>query len=160
MERTSPTRSGATARHRSAKIEFHVFNLNERGSHGEDYSGRTGFGKADNPSARDRRGGSGGAAQGGAAGATVGAAGAISALRSVNGSMFGRASLGARVDSAGARHTDHGGRVRAAVSQESGGEERRQRCRGRVYGDAATEHALRDGQERRAAGATVLAPRT
>src|SRR6266566_3094331 len=43
--------------------------------------------------------------------------------------------------------------------RSSGGEERCQRCRGRVYGDAATEHALRDEQERRAAGATVLAPR-
>src|SRR6266496_5548192 len=102
MERTSPTRSGGTARHRSAKIEFRVFNLNERGSHGQDYSGRPRFGKADNPSARDRCGGSGGAAQGGAAGAAVGAAGAVSALRSRDGSVFGRASLGARVDAAGA----------------------------------------------------------
>src|SRR5437763_963711 len=83
----------------------------------------------------------GGAAQGGAAGA---AAGAISALRSGDGSVFGRASLGARVDPAGARPANHGGRVRTAVSQESGGEERRQRCRGGVYSDAATEHALRD----------------
>src|SRR5438045_8421582 len=89
MERTSPTRSGGTARHRSAKIEFHVFNLNERGSHGQDYSGRTRFGKADNPSACDRRGGSGGAAQGGAAGAGVGAAGAVSAMRSGDGSLLG-----------------------------------------------------------------------
>src|SRR5438874_7565158 len=53
MERTSATRSGGTARHRSAKIEFLVFNLNERASHGQDYSGRPRFGKADNPSARD-----------------------------------------------------------------------------------------------------------
>src|SRR5438045_7140432 len=109
MERTSPTRGGGTARHRSAKIEFRVFNLNERGSHGQDYSGRTGFGKTDHPSARDRRGGPSGAAQGGAAGAAVGAAGAVSALCSGDGSMFGGASLGARVDAAGARHTDHGG---------------------------------------------------
>src|SRR5437763_14160463 len=55
MERTSPTRSGRAARHRSAKIEFRVFNLNERGSHGQDYSDRTRFCKADHPSARDRR---------------------------------------------------------------------------------------------------------
>src|SRR5437764_2699266 len=55
MERTSPTRSGGTARHRSAKIEFLVFNLNERGSHGQDYSGRPRFGKADNPGARAGR---------------------------------------------------------------------------------------------------------
>src|SRR5437016_7985280 len=102
MERTSPTRSGGTARQRSAKIEFRVFNLNERGSHGQDYSGRTRFGKADNPSARDRRGGSGGVAQSGAAGTAAGVAGAVSALCSGDGSLFGCASLGTRVDAAGA----------------------------------------------------------
>src|SRR2546429_5092859 len=95
MERTSPTRSGGTARHRSAKIEFRVFNLNERGSHGQDYSGRTRFGKADNPSARDRRSGSSGAAQGGAAGAAVGAAGAVSARGGGGGSGVWGAATGA-----------------------------------------------------------------
>src|SRR5258705_10893732 len=92
MERTSPTRSGGTARHRSAKIEFRVFNLNERGSHGQDYSGRTGFGKADHPSARDRRNRPGGAAQGGAAGAAVGAGGANFPRRGGEGSVVVRAS--------------------------------------------------------------------
>src|SRR5207237_119521 len=98
-------------------------------------------------SARDRRNRPGGAAQGGAAGTAAGVAGAVSALRSGDGSLFGCASLGARVDAAGARRADHGGRVRTAVSQEPGGEERRQRCGGGVYGDAATEHALRDEEE-------------
>src|SRR2546425_13040172 len=96
MERTSPTRSGGTARHRSAKIEFRVFNLNERGSHGQDYSGRPRFGKADNPSARDRRKRPGGAAQGGAAGGGGGGAGANFALRRGGGRPFGGASPGAR----------------------------------------------------------------
>ena len=41
-----------------------------------------------------------------------------------NGSLLGGASLGARALQAWARAADHGGGVRAAVSQEPGGEER------------------------------------
>src|SRR5713101_6960617 len=91
MEGTSPTQGGIEV----PRLKFH-HQSDERGSHGQDYSGWPGFGKADYPSARNRRGRAGGAAQGGAAGAVAGAAGPIAALCGGDGSVLGGASLGAR----------------------------------------------------------------
>src|SRR6059036_3871256 len=113
MEGTSPPQGGIEV----PRLKFD-HQSDERGSHGQDYSGWPGFGKADYPSARDRRGRARGAAQGGAAGAVAGVAGAIAALRGGDGSVLRCASLGARVQATWARAAAHGGGVRAAVSQE------------------------------------------
>src|SRR5881628_3464144 len=72
MEGTSPTQDGIGV----PRLKFH-HQSDERGSHGQDYSGWPGFGKADYPSAWGRRGRARGATQGGAAGAVASAAGPI-----------------------------------------------------------------------------------
>src|SRR5438445_13010523 len=114
MEGTSPTQEGIEV----PRLKFH-HQSDERGSHGQDYSGWAGFGKADYPSACDRRGRARGVAQGGMTGAAVGAIGAVSTLCGGDGSVLVDASLGARVQVARARAANHGGGVRAAVSEES-----------------------------------------
>src|SRR6058998_1532332 len=106
MEGTSPTQDGIGV----PRLKFD-HQSDERGSHGQDYSGWPRFGKADYPSAWGRRGRARGAAQGGAAGAVVGAPGPVAALRDGDGSVLGGASLGARAKEARARAADHAGGV-------------------------------------------------
>jgi hypothetical protein len=84
MEGTSPAQDGIEV----PRLKFD-YRSDERGSHGQDYSGWPGLGKADYPSARDRCGRARGAAQGGAAGAVAGAAGPIAALCGGDGSGLG-----------------------------------------------------------------------
>src|SRR5204862_4394885 len=110
MEGTSPAQGGIEV----PRLKFD-HQADERGSHGQDYSGWPGFGKADYPSARDRCDRARGAAQGGAAGAIAGATGPIAALRRRNGSVLGFASFGSRGQTVRTRSADHGGGYWSAV---------------------------------------------
>ncbi len=150
MERTSPTRFGIEV----PRLKSDHQSI-ERGSHGEDYYCRSGFGKAGDGGAWSRRGGSDDIAQGTAAGSAAQLVGQLAALRDGDGGLRRRALLGARADAAGAHGTDHRGGVRAGLSQER--EERRQRRRGDLHGGAAAEHAVRGDEVGGTAGGVVRA---
>src|SRR6266853_4232582 len=153
MKGTSPTRSGFwPARHRSAKIEFALFNLITRGEvmekittvgidlaksvfslHGVDGAGRVVLRRTVR---RDQL--------------VKAVAGLSPCLIGMEG-VLGGARVGPAVPRARAHGAADGAQVRGPV--QGGRQERRQRCRGDLRGSDAAEHAFCAGEVARAAGA-------